>query len=751
MSSSKRVVRTGLPLGLLAVASLLCTVALAADDKNSDDDVGIQEVVVTASKQGESTVLTTPIAIQAFSAEQFKETGVTDFNDYFRMVPGLSAWDEGPGTKRIILRGINAVGAGTVGLYLDEAVITGENSGNFGGYQPDPKMFDMDRLEVLKGPQGTTFGSSAMSGVIRYITNKPDLENFGTTARYAVTQQEDAGLGSNMDAAVNLPIIPDKFAVRVAGYYDREPGWINDRYEDGINNDLTRAGRIEGRLKLTDHATFDVMAMIQNEDSDGKPYYNTETFAGQPISGTNFQYGPERTPFPDHMQIYNGTFTDDLGFGTITATASHTWRYYELNVPASQVLASAFGLGLAATEEDGVRSVLLNPKTREVNSYEARFASRFSGPIQLLLGVYHSNEHRKEGSFVYTINDLGYIDPSTGVLFSPVLLAHDLTTNINETAIFSEVTWTATDKLKFIGGVRGFRFDNNSQGDVLSSLGNPGSGLEPVISATQSSAIGRFNASYSFTTTDSAYLQIAQGYRPGGTNDPGAALLGHVVIPDGYNSDRLINYEVGFKSASFDNRLVLTAAAYFINWTDLQVQLNTPITATQKTSFSYTGNASGAHVKGAELEADFAPIRGLRLGLTAGLTDPVITTTVPNAGNAGDTIPYTPKTTFSALVDYRFPLVNSTVAFLGTDASYVSGRVTAFPSATLNYFHLDAYTLANAHVGLDFSNWTAEFIVKNMFNNHTVIDVFQEEPPITINGFFTNAPRMYTLQMSTRF
>jgi iron complex outermembrane recepter protein len=749
MINSMRLLKAGLPLGLAALS--LLSVAALAEEKDSGANEGIEEIVVTASKLGESTVLKTPISIQAFSADELKETGATDFDDYFHMVPGLSVWDQGPGTKRIILRGINAVGAGTVGLYLDEAVITGENSGNFGGYQPDPKLFDMDRLEVLKGPQGTTFGSSAMSGVIRYITNKPDLDTFSTTARYAITQQDEAGMGSNADVAVNLPLMPGTLAFRIAGYYDREPGWINDRYQEGINNDLTQAGRIEGRLKLNDRATFDVMAMIQNEDSDGKPYYNLTNFQGQPLNSTNYQFGPERTPFPDHLQIYNATFTYNLDSGTITATASHTHRFYDLNVPGSQVLAAALGYGIEGAEENGIRSVLQNPKTRDVNSYEVRYASHFSGPIQTLVGFYESNEHREEGSFVYTINNLGYIDPSVGTLFSPVLLAHDLTTSINETALFGEVNWAATEKLKFIAGLRVFHFDNSSQGDVLSSLGHPGTGLEPVISDDQSSAIGRFNASYNFTDTASTYLQVAQGYRPGGTNDPGAALLGHVVVPGGYNSDRLISYEVGFKQSSFENRLVLTAAAYFINWTDLQVQLDTPITDTQKTSFSYTGNAGGAHVKGAELEAEFAPMKGLRFGLTAGLTDAKITETVPNAGNAGDPIPYTPKTTLSAMGDYRFPLVNNVMGFVGADVSYISGRVTQFPSATLNYFHLDSYALTNMHVGLDFSKWTASLIVKNVFDNRTVIDVFQEEPPITINGFFSNAPRLFMLQMATKF
>lgn len=749
MNGSNTLRTVGFSLGVMSLC--LAVASARAADESSRTGNTIEEVVVTASKQGESTVLTTPIAIQAFSADRLAEKGAVDFDDYFRLVPGLSAWDQGPGSKRIILRGINAVGAGAVGLYMDEAVITGENSMNFGGYQPDPKLFDMERLEVLKGPQGTTFGSSAMSGVIRYITNKPDLENFSGTTRIALTQQTDAGTGSNMDAAVNLPLIKDRFAIRMSGFYQRSPGWIDDRYQEGINNDLTRAGRIEGRFKFDERAVLDLTAMVQNENSDGKPYYNLTNFLGQPLDRTDFQFGPERTPFPDHMQIFNATFNYTLDSGTITATASRLHRFYDLAIPASQVLASAFGLDPADTETPGVESRLDNTKNRTVESYEIRYASRFQGPIQILGGVFRSTESRVERNFVPTINAQGFPDPSSGVLFGPILLDHSLETHINETAGFGELTWQATQQLKLIGGARVFHFDNNSQGDVISFLGTPGSGVEPTTRASESSAIGRFNASYTLAEKTSAYLQIAQGYRPGGTNDPGAALLGGVVIPSGYDSDKLVNYEVGFKQSSFEDRLQITAAAYYIDWTNLQVQLNTPITPTQSTSYSYTGNAGAAKVKGMEFEAEAAPATGLRLTLAAGYTDAKISKSIFNAGNVGDRIPYTPKVTVSGAIDYRFPLGAQLSGFVGSDVAYISSRVTEFPSATLNYFNLDSYTLVNARAGVDYSNWTVSVIAKNLFNDRTVVDVFQEEPPITINGFFANAPRLLMLQVMTRF
>ncbi len=210
-----------------------------------------------------------------------------------------------------------------------------------------------------------------------------------------------------------------------------------------------------------------------------------------------------------------------------------------------------------------------------------------------------------------------------------------------------------------------------------------------------------------------------------------------------------MNYEVGFKQAAFDNRLRVTAAAYFIDWTNLQVQLQTPLTPTQGTTFPYTGNAGAAHVKGLEVEAEATPVKGLHLAVTAGLTDARITQGVPGQDAAGDRMPYTPKETFSAAADYKFPLVPGFVGFVGADAAWTANRVTSFPATPHNYFSLDSYTIANARVGVDFSNWTVSLIAKNLFNNRTILDVFQESSGIT--GYLGDPPRLFMLQFATTF
>ncbi len=230
------------------------------------------------------------------------------------------------------------------------------------------------------------------------------------------------------------------------------------------------------------------------------------------------------------MQTYNATFAYELDSGTITATATHVHRFTDIVVPASQVIQAAFHLPLASADTDGIRSILENNKNRDTYNYELRFASHFQGPVQTLVGLYHSAENRNELQLLPTVNNLGYVDPSTGVFKGPDLLQSGQITHITETAFFGEVNWAVTPQLKLTAGGRAFRFENNSQADVISSFGSPGTGFAPRVTSAENSGIGRLNAQYSFDEQTSTYLQIAQGYRPGGTNNTGAGILGHVTI-----------------------------------------------------------------------------------------------------------------------------------------------------------------------------------------------------------------------------
>jgi iron complex outermembrane recepter protein len=740
--------------GHIALSMLASTSAFAAvggsapivtSPSGSKTTEGDGDIIVTATKRGEATVMKIPLSVQAFGGEALERRGALEFDDFSRLVSGLQAFDQGPGNKRLILRGINSGGAGTVGVYVDEIVLTGENSQGTGGLQADPKLFDLDRVEVLKGPQGTTFGSSSLSGVVRYLINKPDLTRFGLDGRIQATQQRYAGIGTNLDTTVNLPVIEDVFALRASIFYQYRPGYISNRFEKDYNDDTTWAGRVQARLKLGD-ATLDLFYQEQDVDA-GLNYFNLTDYAGRPVP-KYYQSGPERLGFDENMRLLNATLNYDLGFGTLTATGSHTRRRMQFTRPASQVIASA--AGSSNPEDPSLRSVIQQPRLSKVDAFELRFASNWGGPVQALAGVYYQRDKRNFASIVSTVNASGYV--GGGGLYGITLQDRRLYTQITEKAAFGELTWQVTDRFKLVGGLRVFKFDNESQPTVnVRPLGRAGTGPGVVTKASDSSAIGRVIASYDVSDELMAYAQVAQGYRPGGTNDPAAAALGGVTVPAGFNSDKLVNYEAGLKLNTTDRRFALTMAGFYIDWTDLQTTLFTPTAPGGSTRYTYTGNAGKARVYGAELEATVRPVTSLAIGLSGSYSNAKLKQTIEGSGVAGDRIPYTPKIAGTLSVDYRFDLTDSVAGFVGADESYVGNRATSFPRITAMYTPLSSYYTTNIRAGVEFSNYRLTATVKNLFDNDEIVDVYYIQAPITINGFLRNPPRMVTLEFAAKF
>lgn len=701
------------------------------------------DIIVTATKHGNTSIINTPITIQAISGQALSQRGATEFSDFSKLVAGLSTWDQGPGNKRYVLRGISSGGAGTVGVYLDEVVLTGENSQTGGGLQADPRLYDVQRVEVLKGPQGTTFGSSALSGVIRYILNKPNLEKFSLAGRVAISDQDGAGVGTNFDTTVNVPIVKDVVALRSSAFFQYRPGYISNKYTDDANAEKTWSVREQARVKLG-NATLDLMYQHQNTDA-GLNYYDLTLENHQPTPTKYYQSSIERQRFYDNLDIFNATLNWDIGFGKITAYATHTDRKIVLDRPGTAVLAAAAKRSLT---DPNTLSVLDNPRENKMDSYEARFASSWGGPISLLAGVYYQKDNRVFASRIPTVNpDTGYISPVGGV-YGNILQDRSLTTHLREKAAFAEVTWDITDKLQIVGGGRVFKFNNSSQGLVTTGvLGKPGTGYGPVSHNNETGAIGRGIISYNFNPDTKLYAQVAQGYRPGGTNDQAAAALGGATVPSGYKSDSLVNYEVGFKTQSSDRRLFFNLAGFYVDWSNIQLSLKTSPLTSGGTTYAYTGNAGRARIYGLEAEGNYELIHGLNIGFSGSYINATVRQKVTGAGVPGDEIPYSPKWSGTVSADYDWT-IGSRKAFVGGDVSYTGTRYTDFPSNTLTYYRLKNYTTVNARAGMDFGNYTVSVIGRNILNNSAVTDVFLEQPPTTLTGYFRNPPRTVSLQFS---
>jgi iron complex outermembrane recepter protein len=745
ITGAKLSLRITAALGVIALASIP-QFAMAQDTAAANGAASAtgSDIIVTTTKRGDSTIKDVPIAIQAFSAESLASHGATDFGGFYHMVPGLSVQDQGPGDKRYIIRGINATGSGTIGLYLDEVIITGANNQDGGGQQPDIKLFDLERVEVLKGPQGTTFGSSSMAGTIRYITKKPDLNEFGATINSSLQATKGAALGLQTDGSVNIPIVTDRFAIRVAGDYTDLPGYIDNKFERGVDGEKTKAGRISARLKITDDLTLDGMVMAQHTHQDGKSYFNLLSYTGTPLGQNGYeQANLAQAPWNDLTHIYNLTLNYKRDFGTFTVTGSRFKRDTDYSRDSSLAAQTFFGLPADGAGE----SQLVQTNRRQVDSFEARFASSWSSPIQILAGAFGQNENRHFRSYWPTTDPQGY--PGSD---SILLLDRTAATQIHERALFGEVSYAFTDALKFTAGARAFdiKLDQQPVG-VVAAGGGAGSGPGTPQHTKDNGVIGRFNLAYKVTSNVSSYIQIAQGYRSGGTNDQTAADIAHVVIPAGFGSDSLWNYEAGVKASLFGHKLFVDAAAYYIDWSAIQVQAQ----ATAGTlSFPYTANGGKASVKGTELNLELRPANGLRINATGNYSFARLTRDNPDptTGLKGDRVPYVPKWSFSGGVQYEYPIQQFDVmGTVGGDISYTGSRATDYNSSIITYRRLPSYTLVSAHIGVKGKSWSAAIIGNNIFNNKAIIDYNNIVPGVYPDGIYINRPRTLMFSVSKSF
>ncbi|MFS0851247.1 TonB-dependent receptor [Novosphingobium panipatense] len=728
--------------GMMAGTALCAVPALAQDAATAADSSG-GDIVVTASKRTSSTVQDTPIAVQALGGDALKDKGAVDFADFYHAIPALSVQDEGPGDKRYVIRGVNSAGASTVGMYLDETVITGENAQDGGGQAPDIKLFDIDRVEVLKGPQGTTFGASSMAGTIRYITKKADPDGgVNGYVQSALRATKGASLGMQTDGAVNLPVIPGVLAVRASGFYADLPGWIDNRFEKGANAEKSKAGRLTARLQATPDLTVDLTAMYQDVQQDAKNFYNKLDYDGNALP-SNYQADEVRAPYSDKSEIYNATVNYKQPFGTFTGTVSRFVRDTSFVRDASLAAQAFLGLPHDTTG----RSALKQDKHRRVDSGELRFASDFDGPFQILVGGFFQNENRFFNSSWPKADVNGNLPAD-----ADMLLDRTVDTRIKERALFGELSYEIVPDLTFTAGGRLFDFKLEQQSVANVAFGGgTGAGAGPVLHTKDNGLIGRFNLAYKLSDQVNTYVQVAQGYRSGGTNDQTAAAIANVVIPDGYGSDSLWSYEWGVKTTLLDRKLFLNGAVYYIDWSDIQVSQQ----ATDGTvSFGYTGNGGKAEVKGIEMTLDARPVPGLQINLSGNYNTAKLAQDNPVAGtgNKGDRIPYVPEFTGAGSVNYTtFVDALGVDASFGADVSYQGSMATKFNPTIDNYQPLDSYWLVGMHAGISKGPWQVNLNVTNLFNDQTTINYNEIVPGVYPLGYYMNRPRTVSLSGMVKF
>ena len=778
--------------GALALTICMTDMALAQDGAQaSDADSASGDIVVTARKRGEERLQDIPASISAIGGAALEKQGITTFEAFAYRVPGLTFTDQGPGLKRYTLRGIQSAGQEQVAIYYDEVPVPGiqSSTGDSGSQIGDLQIYDMERIEVLKGPQSTTFGANSQTGAVRFIMRKPDATKVEGSVRANVNTVAHGDQGGSIYGMINVPLVADQLAVRVVGYYDRTPGYVDNVRlgDEDINSSDTYGVRGILRYQPTDSITLDAMAWYQKRNTHGaSEYHPYDTFrergnASDPgyldrvPAFARFQTGEfnsgfyVKTPRPDEQQIYSLTLTADLDFAALTVAGSIYKRDYQYYRDNSYSIISLNGGPAGATCLNGrtcLRPDLFPELTDQTQSLtqktiEARLNSQGTGPFQWVAGVFYRDRDSDFRSYSPMVDAKGlpivFTTPPTGYSqavgagiagCNPCGFARVNTRKIKEKAVFAEATYKLTDWVEVMGGLRWFEADQEDFGLTLFQ--------SPLVSPTLPAPYSRAfkedrvikRAQISFKPTDdiSLYALASQGFRLGGTNQ--AATL---AVPEGYQSDSLWNYEIGLKSSWFDRKLIFNLSAYQIDWSNLQVA-GRDITG----AFGFIGNAGSARIQGLELEINARPAQGLELNggfnwlPKRELTEDQITSAFSAAGRKGDKIPRIPAFTANASAQYTVPVSDDWSAYLRGDYSYKGKSGTELRPTLATYRTQKAFSIVNLRLGADSEDGlSVALYANNVFD--VAGDVFLVAATGAPTSKITNMPRTFGIEVSKRF
>jgi outer membrane receptor protein involved in Fe transport len=793
-----RMRRVGSSAVIVAVTMGGAQLATAAEEGGSGEAADlprglISEVIVTARKRGDERLQEIPTAISAFSEQTLRDMGVNEFADFAYQVPGLTFSDTGNGEKRYIMRGVQSAGQEQVAVYYDEVPATGvqSSSGDSGSQTPDLALVDLERIEVLKGPQGTTFGANSQTGVVRFILNKPVLDAVEGNLRVGGETLKDGDPGATASGTFNLPLIDGQLALRTTAYYEKRGGYVDNVRlgNENINSSETTGGRVMLRYQPTESATIDATIWLQKRDVDGASGYHP--FDSFHTSGATDQGAKDRVPQfaffdtgtfhngdyvetrrPDDQAIYSLTWTQDLSWATLTTAGSlykrdfgffrdNTWAVISLNVgpPGATVCFSG-----PCVRPDLFPELTDQTQDIEQKTGEVRLNSTGTGPLSWLAGVFW----RERDSDFRSVSPI--VDPATGLPFpvtgpptgfssapgagiegcQPCALARFNTRNIEESAVFGEISYKLFESFEVMAGLRQFTAEQNDAGYYLFQFPLFG-GLPPPDKRhfKEDRLIKKFQLSYRPNSDVTIFALASEGFRLGGTNQPNIA-----AVPPGYEADSLWNYELGVKSAWLDGRLIVNSSAFLIDWDNIQVSGRDPTG-----SFAFIGNAGAAEVQGLEIETFFQPVRSLNI--TAGLswlpkrelTENQVNATVQAPGRKGDNLPRIPEYTANFSVQYERTLdaLPNWSAWARGDWSYHGKSHTELrPTAATDRVQED-YDITNIRFGArkDDTGLDVALYVNNVFDVQG--DVFIVGATATPTVKYTNMPRTIGLELTKRF
>ncbi len=705
-----------------------------------------------------------PMAVSVVTGSQLTDSDSHDVADLSRLAPGLTSVNGGPSNLRLVMRGIHSVGEPTVGLYYDEIPVTGAlgATNDAGGTTPSLRLFDVARVEVLRGPQGTMYGASALGGAVRVLYNSPVFEPHAALSLVGAAVQSGAP-SYGAEAMVNTPLVADRLAVRVVAYNERVGGYVDHRAlgRRDVNDADVFGGRVLVRYTPLRDVTIDG-AFHHQERSGEIPLWNQG--AGRYVSLAKVQRLTE-----DRFDL--ASLTSRWGMGGVMATSAVSYSVRALDqagVDVSDLIARNIdnpaacerfrGKGAPCSPEvqrtfnDYVRrfvpGALYPEQVTRTTTAEFRFAPARKGRAFWTAGVFYSGRR--------TTVDNSHVaaDANSGAIEFPLRRGYlrQIDDSLSQVAAFADASFRVYDGLSIEAGTRRFRYEREVGGETPLGLDLVNVQASPytAVRSSEDGWVSRIALAYEVQPSALLYTSVSQGYRPGGVNQ----LIGGLppsLAP--YRSDRITNYETGLKTTFLDRKVSANVSAFLIDWQDMQVMGARP-----DGLFRFLSNAGAATVTGLEVEAMARLLPRLVVSahgtLTrARLTEDQVNQNVLAPGKKGDRIPYVPEVTAGIAAQYTVPLSSSLNGFARFDASYFGPSTSELRPDNPFYRPLDGYGLVHARIGSERPDGTLGLyaFTSNLFNDVAVQSITANSTTVGQTLVTSAPPRTVGVNVRMRF
>ena len=763
-----------------------------------------EEVTVTALKR-ESTVLDVPFSVAAPTEQVLRDRGVQDIEGVAANVGGFTVQNLGPGQSQVAMRGVSAGQIvrdqpgvkEQVGTFLDESVIS------FSLFTPDLDLFDANRVEVLRGPQGTLFGAGSLSGTVRYITNQPRLGVTEGIVELGANGVQGGGFGASTKAALNVPV-GETAALRLVGYFTRLPGYIDAvqpdlSVEEDVNGGYRTGTRTALRFEPNDRFSITPRFVYQKVEMDGWNRSDAFNILANPFTttrpavtlGERQQFTQLEETFTDDFVLTDLNLSYAFGPGLLTSITSFGYRDVLVVRDATALTGSITGgtIGLAESVYT-LDAPLLDATTAKTWTQELRF-SRSQGRFPWVAGAFYSRQDRDYGQDLQVAGFQELTDIPTQGLRAPMnsLFWSDLGYKLKQFSLFGEGTLEVNDKLRITAGLRFYHFNEEKEQifDGIFAHDNTGTALVSQPGSTDASGFApRFIAAYQLPRSANFNAQVSRGFRLGGINDPlntplcTTQDLATFSGRESWLDESVWNYEVGYKSRILDGNGSFNVAAFLANVHDLQATV-TAGSCSSRVVF----NVPNARSQGVEIEFEAAPNRHVDFAISGSFLDPELRSTLTSTdpdGNVnvvagveeGRRLPTVPRVQLAAAVTVqreirpgalgyitgtfqhqgsRFTQVGDdeigTLDLLSFGANTIGGPLT---ESTFRYeAELPGYQVVNLRVGLRRLSWDAAFYVNNLTDEVALLSLDRERGTRARISYLTNQPRTFGVSYRVTF